>query len=619
MQSSNLAIMFTDISGYTSHTASQSRAENKRLLETHNKILIPIVTSFGGRHVKSIGDALLCLFSSPTDALLCAMAMQDSLYAYNLNKTDEHKIQIKIGINVGEVRLEKSDVFGDPVNVASRIQGLTPKDEIYFSDGVYMAMNKAEVPAQEIGQTALKGVRETVKLWKIPRFLSAKLVTDELEDSEDLAPIAFPFGGAHLNIPARKFELKQIMSIMEKHSTLTVALLFLIILLTAIVAFVPIRISNPNQNTKTTSEGHISKIRRSYGELTEIVASFTKESRAARDKLDEINISNPGSPNNDSAKLRIAIEEKSNLPAQASVIFNSEFETKVKKGLLEAQRSLDSNQVSESLRILDSLEGDIRKAHENIEFLCASTDQRIQARTKMLEYAALEDENSAKLPSASMAQKILEEEGRERSRGNYGRALKLLQKANEFFDTAIRIRKAVTEVLQTTKKNSEELATDGINTLINDEYEKSIVLFTAARSVGKDTEDLVFLLAQAYSLNNLTDEAMILLISDAAFFNMQKAFTQIGIIMYERQEYLEAKNRLEYALTLCNTPLERFQVYETLALACEGLKDLQCAVDKYRLAIELLENNDIPTAKILPGTKEALISKLKKLEQEINA
>ena len=160
MKTVNLAIMFTDIVGYTERTARQSREENEKLIETHDNLLLPAVKALGGEHVKSIGDALLCVFPSPTNALLAAMAMQDSLYAYNLQTQEENQIHITIGVNIGEVRLSKGDVFGDAVNLASRVQSLCPPDEIYFSDAVYMAMNKAEVPAQEVGMQELKGVKK---------------------------------------------------------------------------------------------------------------------------------------------------------------------------------------------------------------------------------------------------------------------------------------------------------------------------------------------------------------------------------------------------------------------------------------------------------------------------
>ncbi|MFV1993546.1 MAG: adenylate/guanylate cyclase domain-containing protein, partial [Acidiferrobacterales bacterium] len=142
LKTENLAIVLTDIVGFTETTAQQSRQENEFLLDTHNQILLPIIKKYKGRLVKSIGDALLLVFRSPTDAMLCSMAMQDALFEYNRDIPDQRQIHIRVAASLGEVRITRNDIFGEPVNTTSRIEGVTPKDEIYFSEAIYMAMNK---------------------------------------------------------------------------------------------------------------------------------------------------------------------------------------------------------------------------------------------------------------------------------------------------------------------------------------------------------------------------------------------------------------------------------------------------------------------------------------------
>ena len=195
----NLVIVLTDIVGYTETTAAQSRMDNERLLATHNRILLPLVRAYGGRLVKSIGDALLMVFSSPTDAMLCAMSMQDALFQYNRDKDEDEQIHIRVAASLGEVRVTRDDIFGEPVNTTSRIEGVTPKDEIYFSEAIYMAMNKAEVPSQEVGWKDLKGISEPIRLFTIPRFSTPHLIPKDVMASQDLGELAFPFGGAHLS------------------------------------------------------------------------------------------------------------------------------------------------------------------------------------------------------------------------------------------------------------------------------------------------------------------------------------------------------------------------------------------------------------------------------------
>ncbi|MFP5307692.1 MAG: adenylate/guanylate cyclase domain-containing protein [Gammaproteobacteria bacterium] len=191
----NLTVMFTDIVDFTERTMRQSRAESEAMLANHDRMLLPLIARFGGRRVKSIGDALMVTFRSPTDALHCGMAMHDTLAEYNAARDAEKQIHLRVALNVGEVRVHRGDVFGEAVNVASRVEHLTPPNEIYFTEAVYLAMNKAEVPCATVGVQQLRGIPEPVKLFRIPPRKIARLVPG----GEDLGnlPGELPFGGMH--------------------------------------------------------------------------------------------------------------------------------------------------------------------------------------------------------------------------------------------------------------------------------------------------------------------------------------------------------------------------------------------------------------------------------------
>lgn len=197
IRTENLTILFVDIAGFTATTSRQSRAENAHLLHTFERTLLPLIKRFKGNVVKSIGDALLLTFRSPTDAMLCSMALQDAMHAHNLNAPDDQKIHIRVAANLGEVRVTKKDIFGEPVNVASRIEGVAPADEIYLSEAVYMAMNKAEVPAQEVGFKELAGISQPVRVYSIPRFATHRLVPQNVLSPDQGSELLFPYGGMH--------------------------------------------------------------------------------------------------------------------------------------------------------------------------------------------------------------------------------------------------------------------------------------------------------------------------------------------------------------------------------------------------------------------------------------
>ncbi len=168
MKTANLAIVFTDIKGFTERTSRQTLQENQRLLERHEKLLVPLFHAFGGRIIKSIGDSFMATFESPTQAVLCGAAIQDRLWIHNRSVPEAERLDVRVAINVGEVRVENKDVFGEPVNIAARVEGIADAGEVFFTEAVYLAMNKAEVPSEEVGSFELKGIPGKVTVYRVP-------------------------------------------------------------------------------------------------------------------------------------------------------------------------------------------------------------------------------------------------------------------------------------------------------------------------------------------------------------------------------------------------------------------------------------------------------------------
>lgn len=191
----NLTILFVDMVGFTERTSLQSREQNRSMLSAYNRLLLTVIAGYGGRHVKSIGDALLVTFRSPTDGVRCGMALIDAVAEFSSGRPTEEQIHVRVALNVGEVRQEGRDVFGEAVNVAARVEGLTPPDEIYFTEAVYLSMNKAEVPSELLGERKLKGIPEPVRVFRVPPRQISRLVAG----GEDLTQMAgeLPFGGMH--------------------------------------------------------------------------------------------------------------------------------------------------------------------------------------------------------------------------------------------------------------------------------------------------------------------------------------------------------------------------------------------------------------------------------------
>ena len=165
----HLTILLTDIKGFTDKTSHQSRTQIQDLLDKHRELVLPTLEGKGGKLVKTIGDAFLMSFDSPTDAVLAGIKAQEVLAAYNKDRAEGDRIEVRIAINAGEVNIVDGDVFGEPVNITARIEGIADAGEVFFTEAVYLAMNKTEVPSAEVGLLQLKGIPEKVRVYKVKR------------------------------------------------------------------------------------------------------------------------------------------------------------------------------------------------------------------------------------------------------------------------------------------------------------------------------------------------------------------------------------------------------------------------------------------------------------------
>jgi adenylate cyclase len=154
------AIMFTDIVGYT---ALMGEDEKKafNILRKNRQLQKPIIEKFNGTWIKEIGDGVLASFYTVTDAVMCALEIQKACEIID-------DLKLRIGIHLGEVVFEDNDVFGDGVNIASRLQALAPIGGIWISESVYKNVsNKKEIKTKFIREEILKNVKESVRIYEV--------------------------------------------------------------------------------------------------------------------------------------------------------------------------------------------------------------------------------------------------------------------------------------------------------------------------------------------------------------------------------------------------------------------------------------------------------------------
>ena len=154
------AIMFTDIVGYT---ALMGKDEQKafELLKRNREIHKLLIKKYHGTWIKELGDGVLVSFQTATDAVYCAAAIHQACNAVD-------GLTLRIGIHLGEVVFENHDVFGDGVNIASRLQAIANIGSTWVSEALYKNLaNKKEFTAEFIKEETLKNVSEPVKIYEI--------------------------------------------------------------------------------------------------------------------------------------------------------------------------------------------------------------------------------------------------------------------------------------------------------------------------------------------------------------------------------------------------------------------------------------------------------------------
>ncbi|HKC37267.1 MAG TPA: FlgO family outer membrane protein [Chitinophagaceae bacterium] len=154
------AIMFTDIVGYTD-MMQKNEQQAVTVIKHHRYVLEKNVTDHKGDVIEYYGDGSLCIFTSVTEALHCAMLVQQEL-------SKEPAVPLRIGLHIGEILFDKGKVMGDGVNLASRIQALGQAGSILFSKEIFDKIrNHHEFKAVPLGQFELKNVAEPMEVFAL--------------------------------------------------------------------------------------------------------------------------------------------------------------------------------------------------------------------------------------------------------------------------------------------------------------------------------------------------------------------------------------------------------------------------------------------------------------------
>ena len=160
------AVLAADVVGYSRLMREDETGTLDRLKSLRKELVQPTIRERKGRVVKLMGDGLLAEFPSVVEAVQCAVEIQQSMIRRETDLPDERRIRLRIGVNLGDIIVEGSDIYGDGVNVAARLEGLAEPGGICISGKVYEEVrNKLPTAFEDLGEREVKNIAEPVRVY----------------------------------------------------------------------------------------------------------------------------------------------------------------------------------------------------------------------------------------------------------------------------------------------------------------------------------------------------------------------------------------------------------------------------------------------------------------------
>jgi class 3 adenylate cyclase len=157
------------------------------VLTTHRTICDKLIESHHGRVSGSAGDGIVAEFGSVTDALNCAVAVQQRIHQANKSLPAASQMSFRIGINVGDVMVREGDLYGDGVNVAARVEGLAESGGIYATRAVRdQVRDRAEFDFEDLGEKNLKNISRPVRIFRVLFNSQGQPADDSTQRSDEL-------------------------------------------------------------------------------------------------------------------------------------------------------------------------------------------------------------------------------------------------------------------------------------------------------------------------------------------------------------------------------------------------------------------------------------------------
>ena len=162
------AILAADVAGYSRLMERDEAGTLARLRALRRDLIDPKIAEHKGRIVKTTGDGILIEFPSVVEAVACAVAVQREMAVSNDATAEDERIRFRIGINSGDVIVEDSDIHGDGVNIAARLEGIAEPGGVCISAIVHdQVQGRLECAFEDIGEQSLKNLARPVRVYRV--------------------------------------------------------------------------------------------------------------------------------------------------------------------------------------------------------------------------------------------------------------------------------------------------------------------------------------------------------------------------------------------------------------------------------------------------------------------
>src|SRR6476659_3905598 len=162
------AIVAGDIAGYSRLMELDEEGTHIRVKRTERELIEPTIAEHHGKLVKTTGDGFIAIFDSPVEAVRCSIVIQQNLVGRNAALPKHHWIEYRIGVNLGDVIIETDDVYGDGVNIATRLEGIAQPGEVFISGGIYEQIKHKLVCGYEsLGDRHVKNITDPVRVYRV--------------------------------------------------------------------------------------------------------------------------------------------------------------------------------------------------------------------------------------------------------------------------------------------------------------------------------------------------------------------------------------------------------------------------------------------------------------------